>query len=151
MAFRSGNLPCAFLDEWHEASFTTKQMWFPATWGEANFSSDQLAGRGTKLHDEVFEINLHCEILLIVPVLPSFSGNVPAALKNIYPSANITRLGEWNTVNADPRWCCTYLLDPSDRLFVEIGEAFIRQQIKDANSETAYAIDATWNRFAYPS
>lgn len=28
-------------------------------------------------------------------VLPSFSGNVPAALKDIFPSANITRLGEW--------------------------------------------------------
>jgi type II secretory pathway component PulF len=30
-----------------------------------------------------------------VPVLPSFSGNVPAALKKIFPSANITRLGDW--------------------------------------------------------
>ena len=35
-----------------------------------------------------------------------------------------------NTVDGDPRWCCTYLLDPSDPLFVEIGEAFIRKQIK---------------------
>ncbi|PNY17459.1 alpha-n-acetylglucosaminidase-like protein, partial [Trifolium pratense] len=66
----------------------------------------------------------------MTPVLPSFSGNVPAALTKIYPSAKITRLGDWNTVDADPRWCCTYLLDPSDPLFVEIGEAFIRKQIK---------------------
>jgi hypothetical protein len=35
-----------------------------------------------------------------------------------------------NTVDKNPRWCCTYLLNPSDPLFVEIGEAFIRQQVK---------------------
>lgn len=28
-------------------------------------------------------------------VLPSFSGNVPAALTKIFPSAKITRLGDW--------------------------------------------------------
>ncbi|XP_021624819.1 alpha-N-acetylglucosaminidase isoform X2 [Manihot esculenta] len=72
----------------------------------------------------------------MTPVLPSFSGNVPAALKKIFPSANITRLGDWNTVNKNPRWCCTYLLDPSDPLFVEIGEAFIRQQIKEYGDVT---------------
>ncbi|KAI7734981.1 hypothetical protein M8C21_020771 [Ambrosia artemisiifolia] len=30
----------------------------------------------------------------MTPVLPSFSGNVPAALRDIFPSANITRLGD---------------------------------------------------------
>ena len=35
-----------------------------------------------------------------------------------------------NTVNGDPRWCCTYLLNPSDPLFVELGAAFIKQQVK---------------------
>ena len=35
-----------------------------------------------------------------------------------------------NTVNGDPRWCCTYLLDPSDPLFVELGAAFIKRQIE---------------------
>lgn len=35
-----------------------------------------------------------------------------------------------NTVDGDPRWCCTFLLDPTDPLFVEIGKAFILQQIK---------------------
>ncbi|KAE8729006.1 putative disease resistance protein [Hibiscus syriacus] len=67
----------------------------------------------------------------MTPVLPSFSGNVAAALKTVFPSANITRLGDWNTVDGDLHWCCTYLLNPSDPLFVEIGEAFIRMQIKD--------------------
>lgn len=35
-----------------------------------------------------------------------------------------------NTVNGDPRWCCTYLLDPSDPLFIELGAAFIKRQIE---------------------
>lgn len=67
----------------------------------------------------------------MTPVLPSFSGNVPAIFKQIFPLASVTRLGDWNTVNGDPRWCCTYLLDPSDPLFIEVGEAFIRQQEKE--------------------
>ncbi|KAH0975576.1 hypothetical protein GBA52_017475 [Prunus armeniaca] len=33
----------------------------------------------------------------MTPVLPAFSGNVPAALKTIYPSAKITRLGNCDT------------------------------------------------------
>ncbi|KDP31153.1 hypothetical protein JCGZ_11529 [Jatropha curcas] len=65
------------------------------------------------------------------PVLPAFSGNVPAALRNIFPSAKITRLGNWFTVKSDLRWCCTYLLDATDPLFIEIGKAFIEQQLKE--------------------
>lgn len=64
-------------------------------------------------------------------VLPAFSGNVPAALKHVFPSAKISRLGNWFTVNNDPRWCCTYLLDATDPLFVQIGKAFIEQQLKE--------------------
>ncbi|XP_016681955.1 alpha-N-acetylglucosaminidase isoform X3 [Gossypium hirsutum] len=77
----------------------------------------------------------------MTPVLPSFSGNVPAALKTIFPTANITRLGDWNTVDGDPHWCCTYLLNPSDPLFVEIGEAFIKMQIKAMSNGDK---DAVW-------
>ncbi|XP_019227970.1 PREDICTED: alpha-N-acetylglucosaminidase-like isoform X1 [Nicotiana attenuata] len=67
----------------------------------------------------------------MTPVLPAFSGNVPAALKHVFPSAKISHLGNWFTVNSDPRWCCTYLLDATDPLFVEIGKAFIEQQLKE--------------------
>ncbi|KAL0910940.1 hypothetical protein M5K25_019037 [Dendrobium thyrsiflorum] len=67
----------------------------------------------------------------MTPVLPAFSGNVPAIFRKIFPTANIARLSNWNTVNGDPRWCCTYLLDPSDPLFIEVGRAFIKQQMKE--------------------
>lgn len=38
------------------------------------------------------------------------------------------------TVDSDPRWCCTYLLDATDPLFIEIGKSFIEQQIKGNSS-----------------
>ncbi|XP_028781748.1 alpha-N-acetylglucosaminidase-like isoform X2 [Neltuma alba] len=66
----------------------------------------------------------------MTPVLPAFSGNVPAALKYRFPSAKITRLGNWFSVKSDPRWCCTYLLDATDPLFIEIGKAFVERQLQ---------------------
>ncbi|KAF3437335.1 hypothetical protein FNV43_RR20088 [Rhamnella rubrinervis] len=87
----------------------------------------------------------------MTPVLPSFSGNVPASLKKIYPSANITRLGDWNTVDGDPRWCCTYLLDPSDPLFVEIGAAFIKKQVEEYGDVTDIYNCDTFNENSPPT
>ncbi|MED6148039.1 hypothetical protein PIB30_049440 [Stylosanthes scabra] len=87
----------------------------------------------------------------MTPVLPSFSGNVPASLTKIFPSAKITRLGDWNTVDGDPRWCCTYLLDPSDPLFVEIGEAFIKKQIKEYGDVTDIYNCDTFNENSPPT
>nr|GMD36368.1 alpha-N-acetylglucosaminidase-like isoform X1 [Ipomoea batatas] len=69
----------------------------------------------------------------MTPVLPAFSGNVPAALTQVFPSAKITHLDNWFTVHGDSRWCCTYLLDATDPLFVEIGKAFVREQLKGIN------------------
>nr|XP_043616977.1 alpha-N-acetylglucosaminidase-like [Erigeron canadensis] len=85
---------------------------------------DQQLAMQKKILSRMYELGM-------TPVLPAFSGNVPAALKNVYPSAKITRLGNWFTVDSNPRWCCTYLLDATDPLFVEIGKAFIQQQVKE--------------------
>ncbi|PHU30481.1 hypothetical protein BC332_02574 [Capsicum chinense] len=87
----------------------------------------------------------------MTPVLPSFSGNVPAALKKIFPSANITRLGDWNTVSGDRRWCCTFLLAPSDPLFIEIGEAFIRKQFEEYGDITDIYNCDTFNENTPPT
>ncbi|XP_023751565.1 alpha-N-acetylglucosaminidase [Lactuca sativa] len=87
----------------------------------------------------------------MTPVLPSFSGNVPEALREIFPSANITRLGDWNTVDKNPRWCCTYLLDPSDPLFIQIGEAFIKKQIKEYGDVTDIYNCDTFNENSPPT
>ncbi|XP_042491727.1 alpha-N-acetylglucosaminidase [Macadamia integrifolia] len=87
----------------------------------------------------------------MTPVLPSFSGNVPATLKRIFPAANITRLGNWNTINSDPRWCCTFLLDPSDPLFVNLGEAFIREQVIEYGDVTDIYNCDTFNENSPPT
>ncbi|WOK96049.1 alpha-N-acetylglucosaminidase [Canna indica] len=87
----------------------------------------------------------------MIPVLPSFSGNVPAVFRKIFPSASITRLGDWNTVDGNPRWCCTYLLDPKDPLFVEVGEAFIKQQIKEYGDLTDIYNCDTFNENSPPT
>ncbi|KFK25594.1 hypothetical protein AALP_AA8G134900 [Arabis alpina] len=87
----------------------------------------------------------------MTPVLPSFSGNVPSALRKIYPGANITRLDNWNTVDGDPRWCCTYLLNPSDPLFIDIGEAFIKQQIEEYGEITNIYNCDTFNENTPPT
>lgn len=103
-----------------------------------------LHGWGGPLSQEWLDtqLNLQKKILSymhqlgMTPVLPAFSGNVPSSLQKIYPSANISQLGDWNTVNGDKRWCCTYLLDPNDELFVEIGKAFVQQQREEYGEVT---------------
>ena len=51
----------------------------------------------------------------MIPVLPGFAGHVPAAIKTLYPTANVLRLGDWGGFNST--YCCTYFLDPNDSLF----------------------------------
>ncbi|CAL1367819.1 unnamed protein product [Linum trigynum] len=84
---------------------------------------DQQLVMQKKILERMYELGM-------TPVLPAFSGNVPAALIDLFPSAKIMRLGNWFSVESNPKWCCTYLLDATDPLFVEIGRAFIEEQIE---------------------
>uniref|UniRef100_A0A0E0NV94 Alpha-N-acetylglucosaminidase n=1 Tax=Oryza rufipogon TaxID=4529 RepID=A0A0E0NV94_ORYRU len=56
-----------------------------------------------------------------------------------------------NTVDGDPRWCCTYLLDPSDALFIDVGQAFIRQQMKEYGDITNIYNCDTFNENTPPT
>ncbi|XP_021900857.1 alpha-N-acetylglucosaminidase-like isoform X2 [Carica papaya] len=85
---------------------------------------DQQLDLQKKILSRMYELGM-------TPVLPAFSGDVPAAFSYKFPSAKITRLGNWFSVRSDPRWCCTYLLDATDPLFVEVGGAFIEQQLEE--------------------
>ena len=51
----------------------------------------------------------------MTPVFPGFAGHVPEGLTRVFPKANVSRLGTWGHFNST--YCCTYLLDPTDRLF----------------------------------
>ncbi|XP_038680573.1 alpha-N-acetylglucosaminidase-like isoform X2 [Tripterygium wilfordii] len=88
---------------------------------------DQQLSLQKKILSRMYELGM-------TPVLPAFSGNVPAALKSMFPSAKITRLGNWFSVKSDLRWSCTYLLDATDPLFIEIGKAFIEKQLDEYGS-----------------
>ncbi|XP_072090950.1 alpha-N-acetylglucosaminidase [Arachis hypogaea] len=85
---------------------------------------DQQLNMQKKILARMYELGMN-------PVLPAFSGNVPVALKRIFPLAKITRLGNWFSVKNDVKWCCTYLLDATDPLFIDIGKAFIEKQLQE--------------------
>ncbi|KAK6928768.1 Alpha-N-acetylglucosaminidase, tim-barrel domain [Dillenia turbinata] len=147
MALQGVNLPLAFTGQeaiWQKVfmmgwTSLTKLVGSTINFAETDIIPDERARNDTRY------------TTLIKTVLPSFSGNVPAVLKEIFPAANITRLGDWNTVNGDPRWCCTYLLDPSDPLFIEIGGAFVKQQIKEYGYVTNIYNCDTFNENSPPT
>lgn len=71
----------------------------------------------------------------ITPVLPAFSGHVPAALAQKFPQAKIRKMHGW--VTFDP----TYMLDPTDPLFTRIGKAFILEQTRQYGTDHLYSAD----------
>ena len=56
------------------------------------------------------------------PVLPAFTGHVPAAFKKKFPNAKL-KATNWNNGFAD-----TYILDSEDPLFAEIGKNFCKHK-----------------------
>ena len=40
----------------------------------------------------------------MLPVLPAFPGHVPNAITRLYPTANVTKLGDWAGFNATYCW-----------------------------------------------
>ena len=58
----------------------------------------------------------------MTPVIPAFSGFVPAQFKRLHPEARIYDLAAWGGFPADER---THILSPASPLFREIGGRFI--------------------------
>ncbi|HET7897738.1 MAG TPA: alpha-N-acetylglucosaminidase TIM-barrel domain-containing protein, partial [Flavisolibacter sp.] len=58
------------------------------------------------------------------PVLPAFTGHVPAAFKQKFPTAKLKQTN-WTNGFAD-----TYILDAEDPLFAQIGKKFLQVQTK---------------------
>ncbi|PNY05873.1 alpha-n-acetylglucosaminidase-like protein [Trifolium pratense] len=149
MALHGVNLPLAFTGQeaiWHKVfkekfnmSISNLNDFFGGPAFLAWSRMGNLHGWGGPLPQSWFDQQLILQKKILArmyelgmtPVLPAFSGNVPAALKSIFPSAKITRLGNWFSVKNDLKWCCTYLLDATDPLFVEIGRAFVEQQLQE--------------------
>lgn len=81
------------------------------------------------------------------PVLPAFAGHVPKALKNKFPNAKITSLGEWGNFSSSYQ---SYFLDSFDPLFNQIQEAFLKEQTKEFGTDHIYGTDP-FNEVTPPS
>jgi len=81
------------------------------------------------------------------PVLPAFAGHVPKALLKKYPNAKITSLGEWGNFSETYQ---SYFLDSFDPLFLQIQEAFLKEQTKEFGTDHIYGIDP-FNEVTPPS
>jgi len=78
------------------------------------------------------------------PVLPAFTGHVPASFKDHFPSARLKRTN-WNNGFAD-----TYILDSEDSLFAAIGQKFLQVQTRLFGTDHLYSAD-TFNENEPPS
>ena len=78
------------------------------------------------------------------PVLPAFTGHVPASFKKHFPHAKLKRTN-WGNGFGD-----TYILDANDPLFAEIGKKFLEAQQKIYGTNHLYSAD-TFNENEPPS
>lgn len=78
------------------------------------------------------------------PVLPAFTGHVPAAFKKKFPGAKL-KTTNWTNGFAD-----TYILDSEDSLFAAIGKKFLAKQTLLMGTDHLYSAD-TFNENEPPS
>lgn len=72
------------------------------------------------------------------PVLPAFSGHVPAALSRVCPEARIRQIAPWAGFDGEYR---PSVLDPTDPLFARIQKAFLDAQAARYGTDHIYGID----------
>lgn len=78
------------------------------------------------------------------PVLPAFTGHVPASFRQRFPGAKVHR------VNWGEKFPDVYVLDPADSLFLQIGKRFIEEQTKTFGTDHFYSAD-TFNEVDPPT
>lgn len=78
------------------------------------------------------------------PVLPAFTGHVPAAFKKKFPDAKL-KATNWTNGFTD-----TYILDSEDPLFAQIGKQFLQTQTRLFGTDHLYSAD-TFNENEPPS
>jgi alpha-N-acetylglucosaminidase len=78
------------------------------------------------------------------PVLPAFTGHVPAAFKTKFPASRLKQTN-WTNGFAD-----TYILDAEDPLFAEIGKKYLEKQTEIFGTDHLYSAD-TFNENEPPS
>eukprot|EP00051_Salpingoeca_urceolata_P011079 m.136572 g.136572 ORF g.136572 m.136572 type:complete len:913 (-) comp16976_c2_seq5:202-2940(-) len=82
------------------------------------------------------------------PVLPAFAGHLPSAFAKQYPHANTSTSPEW--ANFLPPYGSVTILEPSDPMFVEIGNKFVALQTAVYGTDHIYNCD-TYNEMNPPT
>ena len=80
----------------------------------------------------------------MTPVLPAFTGHVPASFKDKFPNAKVKKTN-WGAGFDD-----VYILDPNDPMFETVGKAFIEAQTKEFGTDHLYSAD-TFNENLPPT
>jgi alpha-N-acetylglucosaminidase len=78
------------------------------------------------------------------PVLPAFSGHVPATLTEKFPDAQVTKLKNWSGFPG------VHVLDPNDPLFRKIGARFVSEATELYGTAHLYSAD-TFNEVDPPT
>jgi alpha-N-acetylglucosaminidase len=79
----------------------------------------------------------------MVAALPAFAGHIPEELHVKHPNAKWTRSPNWG--NFTDEFCCVYMLDAKDPLYLDIGTKFIQEQTRMYNyTSSLYQCD-TYN------
>jgi alpha-N-acetylglucosaminidase len=76
------------------------------------------------------------------PILPAFSGHVPATLKKLYPNIHTTEVasfwGSWG--GFAPKYHCSFL-NPMDSLYNVIQKEYLTEQTKLYGTDHIYGVD----------
>jgi alpha-N-acetylglucosaminidase len=80
----------------------------------------------------------------MTPVLPAFTGHVPASFKDKFPTAKVKKTN-WGAGFDD-----VYILDPTDPVFDTIGKKFIEAQTIEYGTDHLYSAD-TFNENLPPT
>ncbi len=70
----------------------------------------------------------------MMPILPAFTGHVPPTFKDKFPEAKLKKT-HWLDIAE------TYILDPEDPLFEQIGTAFLKESIRTFGTNHFYSSD----------
>ena len=85
--------------------------------------------------------------LNMTPVLPAFSGHIPAELEEAVPGIRTSKVNRW--CNFNEKYRCTYL-NPSDPIFARIQKDFLEEQTKMYGTNHIYGVDL-FNEVSPPS
>jgi alpha-N-acetylglucosaminidase len=128
-------------------SFFSGPAYFSWFWmGNLDGYNGPLPDSWMKSHEQLQKKILARERELgMTPILPSFSGHVPAAFKDKFPETKLIKV-RWDANGFDT----TYSIAPSDTMFTYIGSEFMKEQINTYGTDHYYSSD-TFNENEPPT